>query len=155
MAGDDLVLDLVVRGLRENAAGDELVLGGVGTTIDDALCVGVAYPVEGLKLVSCGGVDVERGCGSSSGGGRFCGLGNGRCCGQGWNCGKQERSGEKLVTKTEHRRSPLTVCFTAEEYESTQDASSRSVLCTLRVERSPLRLGRLTSPSPDATLKLL
>jgi len=121
MAGDDLVLNLVVRSLRENAAGDELVLRGVGAAIYDSLCVGVSDAVESLQLIGRGRVDVKwgsRGC--SGGGGRFCGLGNGRRAGQGWNCGEQERGGEKFVTKTEHRRSPsLAVCFTAEEYEST------------------------------------
>src|SRR6202795_447455 len=62
MAGDDLILDLVVRGLRENATGDELVLGGVGAAIDDALGVGVADAGKGLELVSRGSVDIERRC---------------------------------------------------------------------------------------------
>lgn len=67
MAGDDLVLDLVVRGLGEDAAGNELVLCGVGPAVDDALCVGVADTVECLELIGGGGVDVERGGGGSSG----------------------------------------------------------------------------------------
>ena len=63
MAGDDLVLDLVVGGLRENAAGDELVLGGVGAAIDDALGIRIANAGEGLELVGGRRVDIERCCG--------------------------------------------------------------------------------------------
>ncbi len=58
-AGDDLVLDLVVGGFGKNAAGEELVLGGVGAAVDDALGVGVADAGKGLELVGGGGVDVE------------------------------------------------------------------------------------------------
>src|SRR5882672_9982924 len=72
VAGDDLVLDLVVRGLGKNAAGDELVLGGVGAAVDDALGIGVADAGEGLELVGGGGVDVE-----FVGGSGRCGLGSG------------------------------------------------------------------------------
>jgi len=89
MAGDDLVLDLVVRGLRKNTAGDELVLRGIGTAIDDALCVGVTDAVECLKLVRSGGVNVEgRGRSCSGRGRRFCGLGDGGRWDQAWNCCK-------------------------------------------------------------------
>ena len=61
MAGDDLVLDFVVCGLRKDATGDELVLGGVGAAVDDAFGVGVADAGEGLELVGGGGINVERG----------------------------------------------------------------------------------------------
>jgi hypothetical protein len=143
MTGDDLVLDLVVSSLREDAAGNELVLCSVGAAVNDAFCVGVADAVEGLELVRGGRVDVEGRGGSGSGG--FRSLGDSGCHGQGWNCSEQERGGEKFVTKIEHLRFPsLAVCFTAEEYESTRDASSMS-----------LRLGsrKLTSPSSEANLK--
>jgi len=143
MTGDDLVLDLVVSSLREDAAGNELVLRSVGTSINDAFCVRVADAVEGLELVRGGRVDVEGGGGGSSGG--FRSLGDSGCHGQGWNCGEQERGDEKFVTKIEHLRSPsLAVCFTAEEYESTWDASSMS---------RRREFNKLTSPSSEATLK--
>ena len=71
-AGDDLVLDLVVSCLGKDAAGDELVFGGVGAAVDDALGVGVADAGKGLELVGGGGVDVERGgCGWPPGSARW------------------------------------------------------------------------------------
>lgn len=77
-AGDDLIFDFVVGGLGEDAAGDELILGGVGAAVDDAFGVGVADAVEGLELVGGGGVDVELvagggGSGSFGGGSGLCG----------------------------------------------------------------------------------
>jgi hypothetical protein len=71
MAGDDLVLDLVVRGLREDAASDELIFRGIRATVDDAFCVGIADTVEGLELVRRGRVDVEGGCRGSRRAGWF------------------------------------------------------------------------------------
>src|SRR5258705_10276870 len=104
VAGDDLVLNLVVRGLRENASGDELVLGGVGTAVDDALGVGVANAGEGLELVRCGGVNIER-----RSGGRRC------CCRRLRRLGKIEERGnceqeggyKQLAAKNENRRNSL------------------------------------------------
>src|ERR1700746_1683902 len=63
MTGDDLVFDLVVDALRENAASDQLVLGGIGAAVDDALRVGVADTGDRLELIGGGGVDVQRRCG--------------------------------------------------------------------------------------------
>ena len=68
MTGDDLVLDLVVGSLGENAAGDELVLGSVGTAVDDALGVSVADAGKGLELVGGGGVDIEQAAAVAAGG---------------------------------------------------------------------------------------
>jgi hypothetical protein len=51
VGGDDHVLDAVISLLREDAAGGELVLGGVRTTVDDALGVGVADAGQGFELV--------------------------------------------------------------------------------------------------------
>src|ERR1700730_10661238 len=99
MARDDLVLDLVVRGLGKNAAGDELVLGSVGAAVDDALGIGVADAGEGFELVGRGGVNVERSsccCGSC----RWVrSLGERESGGN----GEQEGSGKQLAAKIEHR----------------------------------------------------
>jgi hypothetical protein len=116
MAGDDLVFDLVVGGFRKDAPGEELVLGGVGAAIDDALGIGVADAGKGLELVDGGGVDVDLvGCGGRSWGGGF-GLGYG-AKGE----GEKERGGQELVTEMEHRCVSLNgMALHAEEYESGQ-----------------------------------
>src|SRR5258708_32986134 len=96
MAGDDLVLDLVVCSLGKNAAGDELVLGGIGAAVDDALGVGVADAGEGLELIGGGGADVLR-------------RRRSRCCrrGLGWpgwskdeGEGKKEGGGQQISAKS-------------------------------------------------------
>src|SRR3984957_11143101 len=105
MACDDLVFDLVVSGLGQDASGDELVLGRVGPSIDDALRVGVADPGEGLELVGCGGIDVQ-GRSRSSGGSR----GRLGCClckvDHGGDSKKQGGS-EQLAVNVEHLRFSL------------------------------------------------
>src|SRR5580692_7912103 len=128
MACDDLVFDLVVGGLRKDAAGDELVLGGVGTAIDDSLGIGVANAGEGLELVGSSGVNVQRS--SSCGRGGSCGLG-GLGDIEDWSNGEQECGGKYLAAKIEHRGSPCASgCLTAEEYESKLGASmSKFALC--------------------------
>jgi len=60
MAGDDLVLDLVVDALGKNATRDELIFGGVGAAVDDALGVGITDAGEGLELIR-GAVLMSRG----------------------------------------------------------------------------------------------
>src|SRR5579875_1666173 len=60
LAGDDLVLDLVIRGLRDNSAGNKLVLCRVWPACNDARGISVANAVEGLELIGRCGVDVER-----------------------------------------------------------------------------------------------
>src|SRR5271170_652296 len=60
MTGDGLVLDLVVGGLGENAASDELVLRSIRTAVDDSLGVSVADAGKCFELVGGGGVDIER-----------------------------------------------------------------------------------------------
>lgn len=84
----------------KNAAGDELIFGGVGTAGDDACGVGVTNALEGLELVSGSGVDVEW---RSSG--RSCRSGNGFGLGYGkdWYKGEEESGGEKLIAKVAHR----------------------------------------------------
>lgn len=62
MAGDDLILDLVIGSLGKNATRDELVFGGVGAAVDDALRVRVTDAGKGFELVGSGGVNVERCC---------------------------------------------------------------------------------------------
>src|SRR5437868_11518130 len=62
MTGDDLIFDLVVDALGENAARDELVFSRVGAAIDDALGVGIADAADGFELVGCRSVDIERRC---------------------------------------------------------------------------------------------
>src|ERR1700722_13344174 len=100
LAGDDLVLDLVIGGRRKNAASEELILGGVGAAVDDALGVGVADAVEGLELVGSGGVDIKQCCGG--GGGLGClSSGVGRH-GEGRNNSDQQGDGEKPLVKSEH-----------------------------------------------------
>jgi hypothetical protein len=76
LVGDDLVLDLVVDALGQDAARDELVLGGVRASVDDAFGVGVADAGDGLELIGGGGVDVDliRRRGGCCGGGRLGGL---------------------------------------------------------------------------------
>jgi hypothetical protein len=121
VAGDDLVFDLVVSGLREDASGNELILGGVGAAVDDSLRVGVANSGECLELVGCCGIDVQGrgGCGSGGSAG-FGALGNGEYR----DDREQERGGKEFVMKIEHRVLLLWAeCFTAEEYESVRAAS--------------------------------
>ncbi len=43
-----VVLDLVVSGLREDSAGDKLILRGVGASVDDAFGVCIADARERL-----------------------------------------------------------------------------------------------------------
>jgi hypothetical protein len=59
LVGDDLVFDLVVDALGQDAAGDELVFGRIGPSVDDALGIGVADAGDGFELVCGGGVDVD------------------------------------------------------------------------------------------------
>jgi hypothetical protein len=94
---------IVVDALGQDAAGDELVFGGVGAAVDDALGVGVADAGEGLELVGGGGVDVELvggsgRCGLGSGGGFGGGLLGYRADGE----NEEEGSGEELVAKIGH-----------------------------------------------------
>src|SRR5260370_40675922 len=101
MAGDDLVLDLVVRGLGENAAADELVPGGVGAAVDDAPGVSVADTRDGLELIGGGGVGIERRCG-----GWWCGrrgVGGVREIEKGGKRG-QEGVGKEIAAKSGQRR---------------------------------------------------
>jgi hypothetical protein len=142
MTCDDLVLDLVVRGLRKNASGDELVLRGIGAAVDDALGVGVADAGESLELVGGGGVNVERRSSSSSGCGWFGGLGNSEQGGK----REQEGGGDQLAAKIEHRGVSLVWagCFTAEEYERLRGTS---------MSKFEIGLDELTSRSSKATLK--
>ena len=39
--GDDLVLDAVIGGLRNNMTGHQVALGVVGTAVDDLLRIGL------------------------------------------------------------------------------------------------------------------
>src|ERR1700679_3959266 len=100
MAGDDLVLDLVVGRFWKDAAGKKLVFGGIGAAVDDALGVSVTDAGEGFELVDGCGVDVDLvGCsgrGWFSRGGGF-GLAYGA---QGE--GEKESGGQKLVMEIEH-----------------------------------------------------
>src|SRR5205814_10299445 len=57
---DDVVLDLVVGGLRDDLLLDQVVLPPVRTVVDDLLGIGLADPGEALQLVRGGAVDVER-----------------------------------------------------------------------------------------------
>ena len=59
VAGDDLILDLVVSGLWEDTSGNKLILSGIGASVDDSLGVGVTDSGECLELVGRGGVDVQ------------------------------------------------------------------------------------------------
>src|SRR5438309_355337 len=106
VASDDLVFDLVVDALWENAASDELVLGGVRATVDDALGVGIADAGDRLELISGSGVDVER---------RRAGF---RCSRwRFWRLSdvedrsnsEQKSGGKQLATKSEHRSVSLWV----------------------------------------------
>src|SRR6476619_1843344 len=70
LGGDNVVLDLVVGGLREDSAGDKLILRSIGTAIDNALGVCVADAWKSLELVGSRGVDVDLvGSGGGCGGG--------------------------------------------------------------------------------------
>jgi hypothetical protein len=98
--GDDHALYAVVGLLRKNAAGGELVFGGIGATVNDALCVGVADTGKGLDLVRRSCVDVER---SGGGGGGLSCLSNGvGRHSEGGNGSNQQGEGEKLVAKIQH-----------------------------------------------------
>src|SRR5206468_10070477 len=57
---DDVVLDLVVGGLRDDLLLDQVVLPPVRTVVDYLLGIGLADPGEALQLVRGGAVDVER-----------------------------------------------------------------------------------------------
>src|SRR3989449_313182 len=59
LAGDDVVLDLVVRRLRDDALADQLVLPLVGAILDDLLGVGVADPGQRLEVGLRGAVEIE------------------------------------------------------------------------------------------------
>src|SRR5207302_3916241 len=59
LAGDDVVLALVVRRLRDDALADQLVLPPVGAVLDDLLGVGVADPGQRLEVGPRGAVEVE------------------------------------------------------------------------------------------------
>jgi hypothetical protein len=104
VGGDDLVFDLVVGGFGKDAAGEELVLGGVGTAVDDALGVGVADTGKGLELVDGGGVDVDLvGCGGRS----WFSRGGGFGLGYGAEGESEKKSGgQEFVTEMEHGVSP-------------------------------------------------
>jgi hypothetical protein len=60
LLGDDLSLDLVVGGLRDDLLPDELVLPPVRTVLDDLLRRGVTDPRQGLEILRGGAVDVQR-----------------------------------------------------------------------------------------------
>jgi len=79
--GDDVGRDFVVGRLREDAAGDQLILGCVGTAFDDAVNIGVAHAGEGFELGGGCGIDVEE-----SGRG-LNGEAEGCCGGEGQNWG--------------------------------------------------------------------
>src|SRR5437899_10648532 len=57
LAGDDVVLDLVVRRLRDDALADQLVLPPVGAILDDLLGVGVAERGQRLEVGLRGAVE--------------------------------------------------------------------------------------------------
>ena len=57
---DDLVLDLVVGRLRNDALLRELVLRGVRTALDDAVGVSIPNAGQRLQLVRSRGVDVQQ-----------------------------------------------------------------------------------------------
>jgi hypothetical protein len=101
VGGDDHALDTVVGLLGEDAAGGELILGGVGAAVDNAFGVGVADAGQGFDLFGRGGVDVERTGGS--GGGLGC-LGCAGQNGEGGDESEKEGEGEKSTAKIEHGR---------------------------------------------------
>src|SRR2546422_8662553 len=59
LVGDDVVLDLVVRGLRDDVLADQLVLPLVRTVLHDLLGVGLADPGQRLEVGLRGAVEVE------------------------------------------------------------------------------------------------
>src|SRR3989442_15368867 len=59
LAGDDVVLDLVVRRLRDDALADQLVLPLVGAILDDLPGVGIADPGQRLEVGLRGAVEIE------------------------------------------------------------------------------------------------
>jgi hypothetical protein len=150
MAGDDLVLDLVVSGLWEDASGNELIFCSIWAAVDDSLRVGVADPGESLELVGRCGVDVQgRGGSSSSWSDGFGALGNGEYR----RDREQEGGGKEFVTKVEHRVLLLWAeCFTAEEYESVR-AASMNKFAFGGPEARVSGLRELTSVGLTATLK--
>jgi hypothetical protein len=98
--GDDHALDAIVGFLGKNTASGELVFGGVGTTVDDALGVSVADSGKSLDLVGSGCINVERGGSGSSGLSR---LSNGmRRHGEGGSCSDQQGENEQLGAKIQH-----------------------------------------------------
>jgi hypothetical protein len=127
VAGDDLVFDLVVGGFGEDAAGEELVFGGVGAAVDDAFGIGIADTGKGLELVGGGGIDVEL-VGRGGRGGFGCGGGFG--LGYGAE-GEREKEcgGQEFVAEMEHGWVSLNgMGLHAEEYESGRWASINFVL---------------------------
>ena len=99
VAGDDLVFDFVVGGFGKDAAGEELVFGGVGAAVDDALGVGVADAGKGLELIGGGGVDVELVSHVGGGFGGRGGVASGSLSYGAEGKGEEERGGEECVTK--------------------------------------------------------
>jgi hypothetical protein len=60
LAGDDLVLDVVVDRLGHDAPVDQLVLGAPRAALDDRLAARLADALQRHQLVLAGGVDVDQ-----------------------------------------------------------------------------------------------
>src|SRR5437867_10835163 len=59
LVGDDVVLDLVVRDLRDDVLADQLVVPLVRTVLHDLLGVGLADPGPRVEVVLRGAVELE------------------------------------------------------------------------------------------------
>src|SRR5262249_53885126 len=59
---DDLILDLVVSRLRNDLLLSQFVLGTIGSTIDDLLCVGITDAWYGHEFLLRGRIDIDRVC---------------------------------------------------------------------------------------------
>ncbi len=60
LLGDDLVLDLVVGGLRENLLLHQVGFLGIGTAVNNLLRINGADAGQGVELVLGGRVDIQQ-----------------------------------------------------------------------------------------------
>src|SRR6476620_12045855 len=60
MVGDDLVLYLIIGGLRKNFFGQQIALAVIWTAINDFLAIGVADPSECREFILGGSIDVDQ-----------------------------------------------------------------------------------------------
>ena len=59
LLGDDFVLYFCVRSLRDDATRNELVFGGVRTSLDDLVGVGGPDAGESFELIRGRGIDID------------------------------------------------------------------------------------------------